>query len=307
MNFFDLHCDTVVEMYEKKEGIKNNSLCVNLVKGEIFNDWTQVLAVFVPDNHYITKTGFEFFKSRVSYLKEEIEKNPDAIELATSCDDYKNIKQQGKAVGILSMESATGLDGNLDNLLLAKEMGLAMMSLTWNGENQTGYGTSVDKGLKIFGRELLREMEKLNIILDVSHTNDVGLDEILRITNAPVVASHSNSRSVYNNKRNIKDEHFKEIVNRNGLVGINFYKHFLNGEKSDFKDIKNHIDHFLLLGGENTVAIGSDFDGADINNDINSIEKTKNLYEFLVKNGYGKKLTDKIFYENADNFFMKNL
>ena len=142
------------------------------------------------------------------------------------------------------------------------------------------------------------------MIIDVSHLSDAGFDDVLKNVSCSFAASHSNLRSVCNHRRNLCDEHFKEIVRRKGIVGINFYKAFLNDNPEDasLSDIVKHIERMLVLGGENTICMGSDYDGCDVVEGIRKINDIPILYD-LIRKEFGRETADKIFWKNAYNFF----
>ena len=194
-------------------------------------------------------------------------------------------------------------------LCLCYNDGVRMMTLTWNGENEIGKGSAdQDFGLKPFGVEVIKEMENMGMVIDVSHLSDAGLRDVLKNVDCAVAASHSNLREICGHRRNLTDEYFKEMVRREGIVGINFYKAFLNNneENASLSDIIKHIERMLLLGGENAVCMGSDYDGCDVVNGIRKMKDIPNLYD-LVEKEFGKELAEKIFWKNAYNFFAKRI
>jgi len=162
--------------------------------------------------------------------------------------------------------------------------------------------------LSLFGRQVITELEKQNIIIDVSHLNDKSFFDVAEHCKKPFIASHSNSRKVCNHKRNLTDEQIIHIKNINGLIGLNFYTSFISGgDYNSAEDIFKHIYHFLELGCENTLAIGSDYDGAEIPEFINSTEKIAILYDYMIQFGIKEKIINNIFFNNAKVFFMREL
>ena len=162
-------------------------------------------------------------------------------------------------------------------------------------------------GLTDFGKNVVKEMDRLGMIIDVSHLSEVGFWDVVKGSKKPFVASHSNSKTVWNHPRNLTDEQFGVFVERQGLVGINFYPVFLNGSfDTDVEKVLDHIDHFLNLGGDTVIAMGSDFDGAKMPEHIDGIQDVKYLYHLIVKR-YGTTRAEQFFYENAYRFFTQNL
>lgn len=304
MNYFDLHCDTILNLVENNADLYQNEYHISLEKAKPIDTYIQFYAVFLKDNFYWDGGGFKEFTKHVDYLNAQFEKHSDKIQFIKTRNDFEKAINTKGNYGLLSMEGAVGFDDDLENVTKAKEMGCKMVTITWNGENHWCFGADYTKGLKPAGKELIVKLEKENMIVDVSHANDWGMDDILSVTNKPVVASHSNIRSIWPHKRNLSDEHFKEIAKRGGLVGINFFRHFLNGEHATVGDIARHIEYMLSLGGENTVCMGSDFDGADLPKDLQNIGQVGVLYEYLLtKMNYSQELTDKLFWGNAKHFF----
>ncbi len=302
MNFFDLHADTLFELDKQGINLDNNSLAVNLKNMKAFEKIIRCFAIFTPDEikgedaerHYLRL--FSVFNNQLSKYRE--------VKKIETKYDLENIR-----VGaILSVENLSVLNGNLSNIEKLRKDGVKLCSLTWNGENELGFGSGQNKKLKPFGKEAVAELEKNNIIIDVSHLSDKGFEDVIMLAKRPFIASHSNSRKICNNARNLKDEQIKEIIKRNGLIGINFYKFFLNKKgNAGLYDVLKHIEHILSLGGENVLSIGTDFDGADVIRELSDDSKVRSLYGLLLENGYSKQMADKIFYKNAYNFFLNNI
>ena len=146
------------------------------------------------------------------------------------------------------------------------------------------------------------------MVIDVSHLSDAGLSDVFKNVGCAVAASHSNLHSVCGHRRNLKDEQFREIVRRSGIVGINFYKSFLNddGEKATLGDMVKHIEHMLVLGGENAVCMGSDYDGCDVVSGIEKFGEAVKL-EKLLSDAFGSEIAEKILWKNANDFFTEKV
>ncbi len=275
MNFFDLHCDTAYEMYVKNQTFSKNSLAVAADKGAIFDNWCQTFAVWLPEN---TEKPFEFYKAVLSNLKSSL------------CGNVKPV---------FSVEGGTVLENDADRLYALKADGIKFLTLTWNGENAIAGGSKSDKGLTDFGKTVIAKMNKLNMPVDVSHLNDKSFYKVLEIAEKPL-ASHSNCRSICNVPRNLSDDQIKLIFEKNGIIGLNFYPEFLG--ENVFEKIYQNIYHLCDMGLENNIAIGSDFDGADMCDKLSDITKIPNLYAFLKGRGLTDALLNKIFYKNAYDF-----
>lgn len=324
MRFFDLHCDTlyraVTENKTLNENIysaeKNNFISGALFEGKTlppfqlsfdrgkrYRPWIQCMAVWIPDD--VTEDfAYKLFSKACTKLQKECREH--GVMLCNNFSDLKYVNENEKQGAVFTLENGRIIK-NIDDLKKLKSCGVKMITLTWNGENSLGSGVKAEKdsGLTPLGKSVIREMNRLGIIADVSHGSDRLFYETAEISEAPIAASHSNSRKITGNPRNITDEQFKIICQKGGAAGLNFCRSFLNEEpeKASLDDILKHAEHFLGLGGENHLCIGSDFDGTDMPKGITGIESMENLYEHFLKHNYSETLLSKLFFENAYNFF----
>jgi membrane dipeptidase len=308
MNYFDLHCDTITECALHDYDLYKNKLHISLERARIFNPYGQVFAIYIP-SEFSGLSAVSRFENIYGTFLNEINKNYEYINFCGNTQDMETALSTGKNIGLLSIEGSAALGGDMQRLYAYYKKGVRIITITWNGSCEAGDGVGVDNagGLTSFGLNLIKNMADLNMIIDVSHISDKGFDEIAGNIEKPFIASHSNSRTICNNKRNITDEQFKEIVSRKGLCGLNFYTSFIKqNKKVSFADIIYHIEHFLSLGGENTIAIGADFDGASMPDGIQGIKDMCKLYN-LLSTHYTKSITDKIFFNNAYSFLKSNL
>ena len=279
MDFFDLHCDTAYEMYVKNEGFQNNSLAVSATLGECFENWSQTFAIWIEETK---EKPFLFYKNAISHLKNSL------------C---------GKVKPIFAKEGGSVIENDVDRLYELQNDGIKFLTLTWNGENLIAGGTKSAKGLTDFGESVIKEMNKIGMAVDVSHLNDKSFYSVIEKADK-VLATHSNCRSICNHKRNLTDEQIKLLCDKGSIVGLNFYPEFLGGNFYD--KIYKNIYHLCEMGYENNIAIGSDFDGAKMPNEMQNISKIPDLYSKLKEKGLKSDLLSKIFYKNA-NLFMLNL
>lgn len=284
MKFFDLHCDTITECYNQNKSLKNNDLDISLEKGSFLEKWTQVFAIWLPD---------------------EIRGNDAEIYYENVLAKYRSeIKNAENVKPVLAVEGGAVLNGKLENTEKLYNDGVKILTLTWNKDNEIASGcfSEEDKGLTSFGKEAVKEMTKRKIIPDVSHLGEKSFYDLCEETDFPFIASHSDSFSINPHVRNLKDEQIKIIVERKGLIGLNFYNKFL-GQGSAVEMLVKHADYILNLGAEDVLCMGSDFDGCSIDEELKGIEKTESLYHVFI-NRFGEKLTDKIFYENANEYLL---
>ena len=306
MKLFDLHCDTLYRVYTEKSTFFNDSFHISFNKSKGILPYIQCFAVWIPDE-YRGEAALELFKGCVEKLDEQLA-GTDIIRCRNN-DDIKYAAEKGKNGAVLTVEGGAVLAGKIENIGLLKKEGVRMMTLTWNGSNELGDGVGAAnaKGLNAFGREVVKEMEKQGIVVDISHASEMMFYDVAEISEKPFAASHSDAKAVSPHRRNLTDEQFGVIRDRGGIVGLNFCVDFLNktATKAKMYDIIRNAEHFLSLGGEKTLAVGGDLDGADIPSDMRGIESLPELYEMFLHHNYSESLVDDIFFNNAFRFFEK--
>jgi len=301
MRFFDLHCDTIGECSNNNFSLKSNSLHIDLKRAKEIEDYTQVFAIWIPDE-LRGEEAVKYFDKTADYFYNELRENKDCVPF------YSHNKETGVRA-ILAVEGGSACGGTIEGLRHLYERGVRLITLTWNGKNEIGSGAFSNGGLTDFGKEFIKEAENLGVILDVSHLNRQSFFEFAEIARKPFVASHSNADIVNNEfgkKRNLTDEQIQIIKEKNGIIGFNFCRDFIEDENASGVDaLYRQIEYMLSLGCEDVIAFGSDFDGCNIHNDLCGIEKIPCLYKELKQRGFKEKLLNKLFFENAENFFCK--
>lgn len=302
MKLIDLHCDALYTSAMRNIPLNDSSLETKLASDN--DNKLECYAIWLPDD-LDGDTAEKLFYSAARRLKNECEKCN--IKLLNSGKNLTSQFLSNANSAFFTVENAIALNGKLENVSRFSKLGVKIMTLTWNAHNFIGDGADVEspKGITDFGRQVIEEMEKNDIIADISHASDKLFYDVAAISRQPFIATHSNSRAVTSHRRNLTDEQFKIIKDRNGLVGLNFHNAFLNAEPdyASAFDILRHIEHFLSLGGEDIVAIGSDFDGCTLPEDIKGSESMAELFELFLRHNYNETLVKKIFYKNALNFF----
>ena len=302
MKLFDLHCDTIGECYKNKLSLRHSELHVSLDKAKNFESYTQVFAVWIPDE-LRGKSATDYFNNVCDYYYKELELNKDLI---VSFGDAKKDDKRVKA--ILAIEGGAALAGDIENLYKVYEKGVRILTLTWNAKNEIASGAFCENGgLTSFGKTVIKKMEKLKMVIDVSHLNRESFFDVAENTTLPFIASHSNPDIVETNagrKRNLTNEQIEIIKERNGLIGLNFYKEFLDVDnKTGVDALKVHLDYLLNKGCENIIALGLDFDGCDLSDGITGLESMDSVYNSLINDGFSKNLIDDLFCNNAERFF----
>lgn len=286
----DTHCDTLCHVLDDNRSLKNNDCHVDIGRMSEYRSYTQVFACFIDP----------VYKSCAA------KRTLDLID--TFHKSTEHLPHNVKAV--LSIEGGEGIY-SLSALRNYYRLGVRMAALTWNHSNHIASGTlEIDetKGLTEFGKSVVKEMNRLGMLVDVSHLNDKSFYDIADYTDGPIVASHSNSRAVCSSRkvcpveRNLTDDQFEIIKQSGGCVGINFCPAFLNESgKANIDDIIRHIDHFMELGGEDNIGIGADFDGVDcLPDEINGVQDIYKIFDKLSSLGYSEKQIEKISHKNFE-------
>ena len=324
MEFIDMHCDTIMALMNTNMNLRDNDLMIDLNKLKKSNYMLQCFAMFVPyisfnnDNNY---SPFEFCNKMIDRYYLELEKNKDLISPVFSYDDILNNIKNNKMSALLTIEEGGVCQGNLEFLRNFYRLGVRMMTLTWNFKNEiaspninylknkdTKIPNTVD-GLTSFGIEVVKEVNRLGMVIDCSHLSDKGFYDVIKYSTKPIVCSHSCSRYVCNHVRNLDDDMLIKLKENGGVCGINFCHDFVkcDDKKALISDIILHINHIRDLIGIDYIALGSDFDGIS-NDDIelkNALFMPKLVLE-LQNNGYSKEDIDKITHLNVLRVFKAN-
>lgn len=329
MKMIDMHCDTIYEILEaKKRGekisLRDGKLMVNLNKLKQGGYGVQNFALFVKQEAGISP--FENVKELIATFQEEMRENSDIISQVTTADEIIENQRAGKLSAFLTIEGGEAIEGSLDKLQYVYEQGVRMMALTWNYSNEIGFPNfkqgvdfftpNMEDGLTTTGIEVVQEMERLGMIVDVSHLSDAGFYDVLNYTQKPFVASHSNARAVSPWVRNLSDDMIIKLANRGGVIGLNFCADFLKGQRrseiiksiglmasedfsAGYEDILRHARHMANVGGVECIGIGSDFDGIPAYEGMPTPDTMPQLAEYLCKNGFHEREVDLIMYGNV--------
>lgn len=299
----DTHCDTAGEIYQKRAQLFDYSGHLSLEKMRAFESYIQFYAAWIPKE---IKNPLLYAVDVFDYLNREIEKNIDIIEKISDVKQAKDIINRGKHGAIFAIEDARALCGSLSTLRMFYHLGVRAITLAWNDDNDVtdGIASKRGAGLTAFGKEVVKEMNRLNMMVDISHITKKGFWDVLDVSCAPVMASHSNCTSICGHRRNLDDAQIRAMIQSGGIICVNLYPDFLSDDKNaNVKDVVAHIDHILSLGGENHVGLGSDFDGVDrLPDGFYGVNDYVKLFNEMRKNGYSNALIDKITHENMINF-----
>lgn len=304
MKLIDLHCDTIMLCMEDgaKYSLLRNGFCVDIEKLKKANSIAQVFALYVSLKS--SKEPYRECLAMADKFYAELDKNKSDIAFAGSYGELLDNIKSNKLSAFLSIEEGGVLKGDINNLYTFYDLGVRLITLIWNYPNELGYPNfkfeHQDKGLTEFGIEVVREMNRLGMFVDVSHASDKVFYDVAALSTAPFVASHSNARELKHHARNLTDDMIRLLADKGGVTGINFEAWFLGeGDEAKLSDIVRHIKYIHKVGGSEVLAIGSDFDGTTHTCEIKDIGQMEKLYEALKKNGFSEGDIDKIFYKNA--------
>lgn len=196
-----------------------------------------------------------------------IDKYPDAFELALTASDVETAFGRGRIASMLGMEGGHAIENSLGSLRAYFAMGVRYMTLTHNGTLDWADSCCDDArhgGLTEFGREVVREMNRMGMLVDISHTSPETMNDVLDVAEAPVIWSHASARGVYDHARNVPDQVLRRLPDNGGVVMVTFVPGFLTAnERATIGDVADHVEHIMRLAGIDHVGIGSDFDGIE--------------------------------------------
>jgi membrane dipeptidase len=285
MQWLDGHCDVLSKMWRdpKYRSFYHPQSSLDSSYHHLWeaNVVMQVFAVWTPESvpkHHRLSVALK----EVDYFYEEIVRDGSRVFLLTEGNQLEECSRD-RMGALLLLEGADALQGDLANLRLFYRLGVRQMGLTWNYANDVADGILEERGggLTRFGRQVIAEMKRLGMILDVSHLSDGGFWEVIEEKELPILASHSNCRVLCPHKRNLEDEQIKALIDRDGLIGMTFVPAFIHkpSVEATIDHLLRHIEHVCTLGGEDHLFFGSDFDGLD--SKVSHLESYKHLPHLL--------------------------
>lgn len=234
-----------------------------------------------------------------------------ALDVVRSVADIRTAWDQGRMAAIFHIEGAEGIDADLHTLDVLHASGLRSLGPVWSRPNIFGHGVpfrypsgpDIGPGLTDFGTRLVRRCNDLGIMVDLSHLNEAGFWDVARLSDAPLVATHSNAAALCPHSRNLTDDQLRAIAESDGMVGLNFAVAFLREDgradtDTPLETMLRHLDHLMSILGEDRVGLGSDYDGAQVPQDVTTVADLPNLRAAMADHGYGDALIAKICHEN---------
>ncbi len=317
MKFIDMHCDTIAQIAQlrrqgKKISLNQNELQLDIRRMKEANYIMQTFALFIDKG--TTDYPLEDCMELLDLFYTEMEKNKDWIRVVTSAKQIEENEREGRMSALLSIEEGGVCLGRTDLLRNFYRLGVRLITLTWNYENEIGFPNKVMErtpfgmpetvnGKKEAGTLFLEEMEQLGMLIDVSHLGDKGFYDVYKYTRKPLIASHSNARAICGHVRNLTDDMIRMIAQRGGVIGINFAAGFTQyvekkGEMGTIDGLIQHMKHIAAIGGIDCIGFGSDFDGIPRIIEMDECSMMPILAHRMEKAGFSEEEVEKICYKN---------
>ena len=308
MNFpvFDLHCDTAYELLGKSKremgSLRNNKCHIDLERASALPGYAQCFACFTTTREAggYDVSPVELFERELATIHRELERNDEWMRQVYTAEEIEKNAESGRMSAVLTIEGPAGFDYDPALLEDLYNVGFRITTLGWNENNPLTGSHATGGGLTDLGREYVKEAQRLGMIVDVSHISDEAFWDIMKISQRPVIASHSNSRSVWNVSRNLTDDMFRAICDCGGVAGINLYQDFV-GENADLDAVCRHILHFMTIdpAGEH-IALGGDLDGCNpLVSGFAGVQDYPALAKAMQRSGIDDETVMNIFWNNA--------
>ena len=308
MNFpvFDLHCDTALallgETVNEAGSLRKNDLHIDLERASSLGGYAQCFACFTTPamEKWHGVSPVVVFERELATIQREVDKNKDLISIVYSAEEIEENQAAGKMSAVLTLEGTAGIGYDPELLTDIQAIGFRIASLGWNEKNPLTGSHVTGGGLTDQGREFVKEAQRLGILIDVSHISDEGFWDMMKVTQAPIVATHSNSRSVWNNSRNLTDDMFRAIVETGGVAGYNACADF-TGENPTVDTICDHIFRFMELDPTGKhIALGGDLDGVSkMPEGFIGVQSWPVLAQRLMERGLSEETVMDIYWNNV--------
>lgn len=303
---FDLHCDTALELLgredQKEKSLRSNDCHIDLDRAGKLSGYCQCFACFTTPFmlDWMRVSPEIVFEREIEILRKSLRENADVIKQAFTADDVEKHLQKGCMSAVFTIEGPAGFGFDPARLEELYKMGFRITSLGWNEKNPLAGSNVTGGGLTDLGKEYVKEAQRLGMIVDVSHISDEAFWDIMNVTQAPIVATHSNSRAVCDHSRNLTDDMFLEICKTGGVAGFNQYDAFV-GEQPDLNTACVHFLHFMELDPDGKhIALGGDLDGCEsMSKGFSGVESYPALAERLRMHGLSEANLYDIYWNNA--------
>lgn len=308
MNFpvFDFHCDTALALLgddlNQAGNLRKNDLHIDLERASKLGGYAQCFACFTTPylEEWHKVSPIVAFEREIATIQREVDKNRDLISLAYTPAEIEANRSKGKMSAILTLEGTAGFGHDPELLESLSLIGFRITGLGWNEKNPLTGSHETGGGLTDLGREYVREAQRQHMLVDVSHISDEGFWDIMKITTAPVIATHSNSRTVWNHSRNLTDDMFRAICETGGIAGCNVCDEF-TGHEPTLDTLCDHIFHYMELDPSGKhICLGGDLDGISrMPAGFDGVQSYPALANRLLERGLDEHTVMDIFWNNA--------
>ncbi len=309
MYIIDSHCDTLMAVDEGTQAL------VNPYNISQKHPQLQFYAMFCTFKNDTPEDSYKRALRYAENFRNHIADPANGIKSVKTYDDIKNVFSEGKHAALLTIEGGSCINDSVDCFEEFYNLGVRVFGLAWHSNslaksNRIKEGEA-DTGLTELGRRIIDKGNELGMIFDASHLSDKSFWDAIELTKKPLIASHSNFRSICPHSRNLTDEMAKEIIERDGMIGLNFYPHFISDKKESqtVEGLFAHFEHCLSLCGEDHIGFGGDIDGIECYPSPIELSRSVHdqLIEFMLRHNYSENLVEKLAYKNYLNFLEKYL
>ena len=308
MNFpvFDFHCDTASrllgESMNDAGSLRKNDGHIDLERASGLGGYAQCFACFTTPylEEWYHLSPVVIFERELVTIQREVDANSDLISIAYTPEEIEENQEKGRMSAILTLEGTAGINYQPEILEDLYDIGFRVTSLGWNEKNPLTGSHKTGGGLTDLGREYVKEAQRVGMLVDVSHISDEGFWDMMKITDGPIIATHSNSRAVCGDSRNLTDDMFRAICETGGVAGYNACKEF-TGENPTIDTICDHIFHFMELDPSGKhIALGGDLDGiSEMPAGFEGVQSWPVVAKRLLERGLDEKTVMDIYWNNA--------
>jgi len=301
IGYFDAHCDTLIAYRSLYRSKKTH---LDLQRLGAFSPSAQVFALWADPE----KDGLPVFRKLMDRLDAQLAKNQGWARLCTSVAEADAAAAEGKVAVFASVEGAGVIDCSLDGLVEAYRRGVRLVTMCWNADNRLcGAAFGSGSGLTEEGRRFAGACWDMGVAVDLSHASEQSFWDVLSIARRPVICTHSDAKTLCDHPRNLSDEQIHAMVANDGCVGLNLCTEFL-GRSEDIEAVVDHAEHFLALGAEKNLCLGTDFDGIEMPPaGIEGVQDMPRLYEAMLRRGLAETTVQDIFCGNLRRYLKKAL
>lgn len=305
MNIIDLHTDTLtsIPLEESLLDYPDTQLNIEKMRASNYSLWAAACFLMMPEGN-LKARALRYFQK----LDATLAKIPDIARPFTDYDEYLNNRDHGIITVLKTIEEGEILESKKENLRRFRERGVRMMTLTWNYPNSLAWPNYPGKqnktedtfGLTALGAEIVSELSNIGMLLDVSHLGDKSFWDAIKIYHGPIIASHSNARSVNDSVRNLTDDQIRAIAASGGVIGLNLCSDFAMAPNSTYIDsLCLHLEHIKKVGGVECLALGTDFDGIPVT-EISDCSKLSLLFARLRERGFSEDELESFAHKNFE-------